>query len=332
MWKRVLRLTGVVIAWMLGLLLVAWCFGSLWFDLPLPGVGRVLFSLAYLAGMGWLWFCGRPHMRKTAGALVMVVIGWWFTLQPSQDRAWMPELAQVAWADVQGDVVTLHNVRNSDYRTATDSTPRWETRTVRLSQLTGIDIAITYWGSPWMAHPIASFQFADSPPVCFSIETRKEVGEGYSAVRGMYRQFELIYVVADERDVIRVRTTYRPCEKVYLYRSAATPEQARDRFLEYLGMVNSLRDRPRWYHAITTNCTTSIRQQREASRRGDWDWRLLINGKGDEMLYERGHILTGGLPFEELKARSLINDAARGAGDGPEFSRRIREHLKGLVP
>ena len=161
--------------------------------------------------------------------------------------------------------MTLHNVRNCDYRTETDYTPRWETRTVRLSQLTGIDLAINYWGSPWMAHPIASFQFANAPPLCFFIETRKEIGESYSAIGGFFRQFELIYVVADERDVIRVRTNFRRSEDVYLYHTTTPPEKARERFMDYIAALNQLHAHPRWYNAATTNCTTSIRTQ-HASR------------------------------------------------------------------
>jgi Domain of unknown function (DUF4105) len=103
-----------------------------------------------------------------------------------------PDVAQEPWQEVKGDEVTLHNVRNCDYRTDTDHTPHCETRTVRLSQLTGLDLAVNYWGSPWMAHPISSFQFADAPPLCFSFETRREIGENYSAIGGFFRQYELI--------------------------------------------------------------------------------------------------------------------------------------------
>ena len=202
---------------------------------------------------------------------------------------------------------------------------------MRLSQLTGIDLAINYWGSPWMAHPIASFQFADAPPVCFSIETRKETGESYSAIGGLYRQYELIYVCADERDVIRVRTNYRHGEDVFLYRTTATPGQARARFLEYLASMNTLRDHPRWYNAVTTNCTTAIRTQHDPARRAPWDWRTLLNGQGDEMLFERGQLVDGGLTFSELKARSLINERARTALDAPDFSNRIRARQHGLL-
>ena len=129
-------------------------------------------------------------------------------------------------------------------------------RAVRISQITGVDVAIDYWGSPWIAHPIASFQFADAPPLCFSIETRKKLGQTYSTIGGLYRQFELIYIAADERDVIHLRTNYRN-EDIYLYRTTISPARARERFLEYIHSLNALRNKPRWYNAITTNCTTS---------------------------------------------------------------------------
>jgi hypothetical protein len=225
----------------------------------------------------------------------------------------------------------VHNVRNYDYRTEHDFTPRWENRTVRLSQMTGADLAITYWGSPWMAHPVVSFRFADNPPICFSIEARKVIGQEFSSLASLYRQAQLIYVVADERDSIRVRAVYRHGEDVYLYRTLATPEQARERFLEYLHTLNQLHARPRWYNVLTTNCTTSIREQRPIAERRPWDWRILLNGKADEMLFERQLIATANLPFAELKQRSQINTRARLADKDPDFFRRIREGTPGFA-
>jgi hypothetical protein len=247
-------------------------------------------------------------------------------LKPSNDRAWQPDVAQTAWAEINGDEITIHNVRNCDYRTANDFTPHWGTRTVRLSQITGIDLAINYWGSPWIAHPIVSFQFADALPLCFSIETRKTIGQQYSTLEGFYRQYTLIYIVADERDCIRLRTNYRR-EDVYLYHTLASPAQARQRFREYINTLNTLHENPRWYNAVTSNCTTSIRAQRAAKLRAPWDWRILLNGKADEMLYQDHAIATGGLSFTELKQRSLINERARAADQNPDFSRIIREGL-----
>jgi hypothetical protein len=322
------RWVGGLLFAIVGIIAAAWAFGAIWFDGPFRAGNKIAAVLLAIAFVVTLFFV-RPFWRKLGVFTVLFagVLIWWLTIKPTQDSDWQPDVAQEAWADIQGDKVTLHNVRNCDYRTETDYTARWETRTVRTSQITGVDLAINYWGSPWIAHPIVSFQFADAPPVCFSIETRKKVGQSYSAIEGLYRQFELIYIVADERDVIRVRTNYRKGEDIYLYHTTISPAQARERFLEYIHSLNSIRDKPRWYNAVTTNCTTSIRTQHPPGERMPWDWRILLNGKGDELMYERHLIVTGGLPFAELKLRSLINSRAQAANDAPDFSQRIRANL-----
>jgi hypothetical protein len=301
--------------------------GALWYDLPVSAIARKIAALLLFVGFAALWWSGKWKLRLASIGLPLLVAVWWSTIAPRNDRRWLPDVAQSAFAEVHGDQVTFHNVRNCDYRTETDYTPHWETRTVDLSKLTGIDMAVNFWGSPYMAHPIISFQFSDAPPLCFSIETRKEVGESYSAIGGFYRQFELIYVVADERDVIRVRTNYRKNEDIYLYRLNISRENARGRFMEYVTALNTLREKPRWYNAITTNCTTSIRSQHTKGQRAAWDWRMLVNGKADELMYERHAFQTGGMSFSEIKKRSLINEAARAANDAPDFSTRIRADL-----
>lgn len=302
-------------------LVVSWTTGALFFDGPSP----ILVGLQFFVILVVFFFV-RGWKRKLSLVCLwfVLVLAWWLMLKPRSDRNWQPDVAQTAWAEVHGDDVTLHNVRNFDYRTATDFTPHWETRTVHLSQITAIDVAVCYWGSECIAHPIASFQFADSPPVCFSIETRKEVGESYSALRGFFRQYELIYVVVDERDAIRLRTNVRTGEEVYLYRLKTPPDRARGHFLDYIAALNELHDQPRWYNAATANCTTSIRSQQVSDKRDPWDWRILINGKIDELLFERGDLKTDGVSFPELKAKSLINEAANAAGNEPDFSKRLR--------
>ena len=322
---KVLRFFAWALVWIAAVLCTAWAFGALYFDFPTASaLAAILFAIILLAAIIFV----RGQLLKLAIVLgaSAVVAGWWLTLKPSNDRAWQPDVSQTGRAEINGDEVTIHNVRNCDYRTQTDFTPHWETRTVRLLQITGMDLAINYWGSPWIAHPIVSFQFSDGLPLCFSIETRKTIGQKYSALDGLYRQYTLIYVVADERDVIRLRTNYRR-EDVYLYRTLASPAQARERFLEYIKAMTMLHEHPRWYNEVTANCTTSIRTQRSVSERAPWDWRMLINGKADELLYERHAIATGGLPFRELKERSLIDARARVADNDPNFSRLIREGL-----
>jgi uncharacterized MnhB-related membrane protein len=320
-----LRFISYTLAWIAATLCAAWAFGALYFDFAKAGtLAAILFLIALLAIITFV----RGKLLKLVivfGAFALVA-SWWLTLKPSNERAWQPDVAQTAWAQMNRDEVTVHNVRNCDYRTATDFTMRWETRSVRLSQITGIDLFINYWGSPWIAHPIVSFQFGDALPLCFSIETRKTIGQQYSTLEGFYRQYTLIYVVADERDVVRLRTNYRR-EDVYLYHTLASPAQARKRFWEYIKTLNALHDNARWYNAVTSNCTTSIRTQRAAKLRAPWDWRILLNGKTDEMLYQHHAIATGGLSFSELKQRSLINGRARAADQNPDFSRLIREGL-----
>jgi hypothetical protein len=330
--KRLLRFLLLAPLSLLAFGCVLWAAGALWFDLPWAAL-RVPAALGFFAMMAVAVLRLRKPWLRLAACLAAfaIVLSWWRTLRPSHDREWQRDVDRTAWAEVSGDEITFHHVRHFDYRTEADYTPRWETRTVRLSQLTGIDIAINYWGSPWIAHPIASFQFADGPPLCFSIETRREAGESYSALGGLYRRFELIYIVADERDVLRVRTNYRRGEDVYLYRSQASAANARRRFMEYVQALNYVHSQPVWYNAITTNCTTTIRIQHTSSNRPPWDWRMLLNGKGDEMLFERGALATGGLGFPELKAQAKINAAARAADTDPEFSKRIRENRAGFL-
>ena len=325
MWKA-FRFVLVALAGLACMLATAWAVGALYFDFPISWLRvslAVTYGLAMLAALVFVKGAWRAMGAIAVG--FVTVLAWWLTIKPTAERAWQPDVARRSWADVHDDEITLHNVRNCEYHTETDYTPRWETRVVHLSKLTGVDLAITYWGSPWIAHPIASFQFADSLPIAISIETRKAVGQSYSALRGFYRQYELIYIPADERDVIRLRTNYRD-EQVYLYHTTASPERARGIFLEYLRHLNQLHDRSEFYNAITDNCTTNIRAANIAAERGKsppWNWRVLLNGKSDELLYERGFI-DRSLPFDELKARSLINPRAKAAGVSPNFSELIR--------
>src|SRR5215475_1904575 len=205
---RVIKYIGWSFAWLAAFVCAIWAFGALYFDFPKAGTfAAIAFLLAVLAGV--IFVRGKLLKLGIVLGTCALVTAWWLTLKPSNDGAWQPDVAQTAWAEINGDEVTFHNVRNCDYRTHTDFTTHWETRTVRLSQITGMDLFIMYWGSPWMAHPIVSFRFADALPLCFSIETRKTVGQEYSALRGLFRQYTLIYIVADERDSVRVRSKYR---------------------------------------------------------------------------------------------------------------------------
>ena len=203
------------------------------------------------------------------------------------------------------------------------------TRAYDLDALRTVDLYLVTWGSPDIAHTMISFGFTNGDYVCFSIETRKEKGEDYSALRGFFRQYELTYIIADERDVVRLRTNYRQGEEVCLYRLQVTPAQGRKLFLDYLRRANELHEHAEWYNALTDNCTIAIRTQRDAADRAPWDWRMLLNGHLDELLYVRGTLATN-LPFADLKKLSNINSRAKAANQAADFSQQIRKGLPGF--
>lgn len=269
----------------------------------------------------------RYGLIALPAAAFLAVLVWWLMLEPSNERDWQPDAARTPWAEVDGGRVTVHDVRNFDYRSETDYIQRWETRAYDLSKILGVDLMFTYWGSPLIAHVVVSFPFEGGDYLAFSIETRRERGEEYSNFLGFFRQYELMCVVADERDAARLRTNYRKGEETYIYRTTATPAYARELFLRYVDRINRLRQRPQWYSTLTNNCTNNI-----AALAGEpqWDWRVVFSGLSDRMLYDQGKLETGGLAFEALKAQAHINAAARAADKAGDFSARIRAGRAGF--
>lgn len=225
-----------------------WAAAALYFDVRVSWLQTPL-ALAYLAVVLAFWIFVKPRRRALALTSVgfAVVLGWWLLLKPSNQRDWQRDVAVLPYADFDGNRVTIHNIRNCDYRTETDFDVHYYDKVFDLDRLQSSDLYMVYWGSPLMAHTMISFGFQGGDYVCFSIETRKKQGDTYSAVRGLFRQFELTYVIADERDVVRLRTNYRHGEEVYLYRLRGSPEQARQLFLDYLHRANRLRQQPEWY-------------------------------------------------------------------------------------
>jgi hypothetical protein len=324
---RVIKYCFLTPLWALIALLTLWAAAALYFDVRVPWLRlplAAIYGLGVLAALIWV----RPARLAAAlcGVGFVLVLAWWLSLKPSNDRDWQPDVAILPYATITGNQVTIHNIRNCNYRTETDFDSQYYDKAFNLDDLHTVDLYLVTWGSPHIAHTMVSFGFASGDHVCFSIETRKEKGEGYSAMRGLFRQFELTYVIADERDLVRLRTNYRQGEEVCLYPLRVTPEQGRALLLDYLKRANALRERAQWYNAVTDNCTTAIRTQRAAEDRQAWDWRLLINGHMDELLYERGLIPTN-VPFAELKKQAWVNARARAADHDPDFSKRIRQNL-----
>lgn len=326
--RGVLRWIATVVLFTSVVVGVAWGMLALWFDGPDSRViaGTMAGGMALIAVL--LAALVRPLLRGLLAALlpVVAVAVWWASIPPSNARDWIPDVARTARAAFNRSTVTIQNVRNFKYRSESDYDERWETRSYDLDRIRGVDLFLSFWGPTHIAHTIISWEFDDGQHLAISIETRKEKGESYSALRGFFRQYELYYVVADERDLVGLRTNYRG-EQVYLYRLRVSRPQARALLVDYLNEVNRLAEHPRWYNALTQNCTTTIRGHAlDIGAGGPLDWRLLANGNVDQLLYERGRIDTE-LPFADLRTRSNITARSRAADDSPHFSTQIRQGL-----
>lgn len=270
----------------------------------------------------WLWvFVGYL-------IIVCLIVAWWLNIKPSNDRDWQPDVAVLPYATIQDSKITIHNIRNLAYRSETDFDIHYYDKTFDLNALDSVDLIAVYWMGDAIAHVMMSFGFQDKDFVAFSIETRKEKGEGYSTIKGFFKQYELIYIAGDERDLIRVRTDYRsPREDVYLYRLKLNRERAQKLFMEYVRQINAMKNTPVWYNTLTTNCTTNIAMHiKTFSDRIRYNWKVVLSGYAPLYAYEIG-VLDTSLPFAELRKLSYINPRAHDIGNDAEFSRKIREGL-----
>ncbi len=307
-----------------------WGVGLLLFRLDgaVAVIATIGFGIAALAGLIGIW-SGSARLPLGFAMVFVGMLSWWNAFQPSHDRDWIPELARLPEIAREGDRLTVSNLRNFRWRTESDYDQHWETRSYDLSKIEGADLFLSYWSGEAIAHLLLSFTFADSPPLTFSIEVRREKGEEWSSLAGFFRIYEMAYVAADERDIVGLRTHARG-EDTRLFRLAASPQQARDLLLAYVDDVNLLAKQPRWYNTVTTNCTTVVFHLVRSVAPG-WtfslpvDPRVLLSGYLPGYLQRIGAVRTD-IPLAELVQKARISERARTLSlDDPDFSTKIRE-------
>jgi len=334
------RFVAAVLA-LLVLLLTAWGALALWYQLP--AWLAVTLGLPWcLIGLASALLLVRPRLRPRlhhyargvaalAAFSVVAMLAWWHGITPSHGRIWADDVARLLESSVDGDRVTLRNVRNFDWQSETRYTPRWETREYDLRQLESADLILSYWMGPHIAHTLVSFGFSDGRKLTFSLEIRKERHETFNAISGFFRSFEQVIVAADERDLIRTRSNARG-EDVYLYRLRSRPEQLRAVLLDYLEHASALQRQPAFYNTLTSNCTTILFElARRISPDLPLDYRLLASGHFAEYAYDQD-ALTPGVPFVVLQQRGHINARARQSDlDGSDFSSAIRQGIPGIA-
>lgn len=316
-----------------------WCSLALWYRAPLGATlqgplaaGFGLFSLAVLAVLirarrPWT----RPAVVGLYGLALVAFFAWWATLVPRDDRDWAPDLMRTVTGTVNGNLLTLHNVRNFDWTGDGTGEARWETRTYDLDQLVSVDLIADHWMGEAIAHVMISFGFKDGTFLLWSIELRRTRGQDFSAIAGFFRESELIYVAADERDALRLRARFRH-EDLRIFRVDVPQKLARAFLLTYVAEANALAARPRWYNTLTTNCTTAMFKMTRLVEPGvPLDWRVLVSGYFPDYAYDHG-VLDTGLPFPELRERSKVSPRALEL-DGvpqPQYSLKLREGLPGM--
>ncbi|HYK10423.1 MAG TPA: DUF4105 domain-containing protein [Gemmatimonadales bacterium] len=325
-----LRGFAIALAGLLVAGLTAWAAGAIYYS-NIPGARlRSGLAVAFVVMTVLAFVFLKPRFRMLVGFFVAfgLIVVWWFTIPATNDRDWQPEVAVTPWARIDGDLVTIRGVRNLDYRTEADFVPHWDDRTYDLRKLDSVDLIAVYWAGKAIAHIMLSFGFEGKDYVAFSIETRKAKGQSYSTIAGFFKQYELVYIAADERDVIRVRTNYRqPQEDVYVYRVRTPRENIRRVFLDYMKTMNELRDHPQFYNTLTTNCTTGVRLHTKVNpEHPPFSWKVVLSGYVPAYSYELGRLDTS-RPFLELERMSRVNDRAHAADKDPAFSQRIREGL-----
>ena len=315
--------------------------GFLCLAVPLAWATMVIYysNLPWAVRAHWVW---RPHSRRSrsgrSGSRANVACPCWpsccFSVSWSGGSPSVPRT--IATGDrkspscrapsIDGDHVRLTGVRNFDYRTRNDFTVGYEERDVLLSHLVALDFYVSYFTEGPVGHTFVSFIFDNAPPLSISIETRPEVGEGFAPVASLFKQFELIYVVGDERDIVGVRTNHRG-EPVYLYRLNTSADDARRLLLVYLARINELADHPEFYHLLTNSCTINIVRYANAAGRAAGSTCAICSTVWSMATSITRAVSIRRLPFEELRRRSLINEAARAADGAPDFSQRIRASL-----
>ncbi|HEY0925026.1 DUF4105 domain-containing protein [Rheinheimera pacifica] len=328
--------------WLIALVVListAWGCLALWFQQPqqFSALGVVVLAVWSLLGaisvVTLLWCYQWRYRRSLLGAYMLsaaLLLLWWHNITPSHDRDWADDVAYLLQPEIQGDQVTLHNVRNFEWRTETDYTPNWETRSYDLNQLVSADLVLSYWMGPHIAHTLVSFGFADGQQLVFSLEIRKERHESFSAIGGFFRQFEQVLIAADERDLIRTRSNARG-EDVYLYSLAIPPEQLRTLFLGYLQTAEALRTTPDFYNTLTSNCTTIVFDLARHIAPGiPLDYRLVLSGHFAEYAYDLGALVPQ-YSYTQLQELGYINARAKDSDthDKHDFSRIIRMGVPG---
>jgi hypothetical protein len=325
--RRVLRISGIFLLIVVVLFSAAWANLAVSYQLPGSPTIRIGSSLAFdviaLAAVTALVLRRHGGAVLIYAAAYVVLLIWWASLRPSNDKDWAAEVAHGITGSLDADRLSVENIRNFSWRSETSFTQRWEQRSYDLSTLRSLDLYLVYWMGPGIAHTIVSFGFEDGRYLDFSIELRRTRNGEYSAIAGFFKTHELVYIGADERDLLTLRKARG--EDVRLYRLRTPPAQARALLIQYIDVGNELAEHPKFYNTLTTNCTTTIFEMARAVGSSiPFDWRVVLTGYLPGFLYERDAVDTS-VPLDELTRRADVNDRIDEGLSEVDFSALVRD-------
>ncbi|AXI48792.1 hypothetical protein C1J03_06890 [Sulfitobacter sp. SK012] len=307
----------------------AWGTLALWYKLPGPnlvvGVAAVSFGIfgistliAFFTSLRWRWFW-------VFGVSLVALNVWWNTLVPPADGNWTPDVARQVTGTIDGDILTLHNVRAFNWRTVDDFDENWVTRTYDLSQTESADLFMSYWAGPEMAHFMVSFGFANGDYLTWSMEVRREVGSSFSPTADFFKAHTIAVIAAEERDIVGLRSNIKK-ERVQIFRGQHDPNDTR--LIEaYVAAANEVAEKPRWFNSVFTNCSRSvIMLARHVGIKVPFDYRVIVNGYFPNFLYDHGK-LNSDVSIEELYHLGDITERALANGLTDNFSTAIRKDV-----
>lgn len=273
-----------------------------------------------------------PKSKKLKILLTLIITiaiftFWQLVKQPATTGDWQTQLAIPSVATIDGNSVTIKNVRNFRYGPAeSDMHPAYYDQTYDLTKLKKVwYVTEPFNGQEYAAHTFVSFEFEDEKFVSITIEARKTKDQQYSSIKGLFRTYPLIYIAADERDVIMLRANLRK-DKVYLYPIKTTKENGQKLFLDMLKEMNKLPKQPSWYHTLFANCTSRIATHVNHITPGriSWlSWQLWATGSADELALKKG-LLDTDLNLEEARNKFYITDKSQKIGDTESYSKLLR--------
>ena len=294
-------------------------------------IASTRWAVGIILAAGILFAIWKLNLAKTAAVVFAgfgTVLLWWWSFEPSNEREWNPDQRRTAWAEIDGSKVTLHDIRNFRYESTSSWKEDWYDATFDTDELEGTDFFIVQFSKlKGPAHTMISFRFAGERFITFSAEIRKEAGESYGIVRGLFRQYELMYVVGDERDLLQLRTNHRG-DQVHLYQGKGSHEKQAAYFLDMVQRLNELYERPEFYNTLVNNCTTNLvlHWEKINARKLPRDHRIVLPGYMDDLVYEYDLAKTYGT-LEETRERTNISARAIESGGREDFSLRVRDGL-----